>query len=96
MCQARPAMRRGIPRAYVFENLGEPDLSERFKNESAFVTVAIWKHDWNESNVPCTAIKMVPPGRDDVPDDDWFVTPCRVHEHLFSHFPEAAVGTAMW
>lgn len=96
MDEYRPTMRRGVPRAYILQTLGEPSLSESHKNDFAFITVALWNHDWSESKVPCTATKMVPPDRDDVPEDDWFVTPCQIHEHLFAQFPEAPVGTPMW
>ena len=94
--ESRPAMRRGVPRAYLSEVLGEPTLSDSHKNDFAFITVAVWTHGWNESKVPCTATKMVPPNREDVPDDDWFISPCQMHEHLFSQFPEAPAGTPMW
>jgi hypothetical protein len=94
--ERRPAMRRGIPLSYLYEQLGEPALRESHRTDTSLVSVALWPHDWNESRVPCTGIKMVPRDMEEVPDDDWFVTPCTLHENLFLHFPEAPIGTPMW
>lgn len=94
--ERRPAMRRGIPLAYLYEKLGEPALRESRRNDTALIAVALWPHDWNESKIPCQGIKMVPREVEEAPDDDWFVMPCALHENLFLHFPEAPVGTPMW